>query len=193
LQFCKLKNDEELYLNGQFYINITERIQELNYAVKALQSDKFEIKQILNKENTITNYTYDMNKDNVVKIIINLNEKIDLSLPVYFNNDKNLKLKCKLIDYNYECELNKTFCETHCDMGSYEEKEYNINVLSKSEKSFLNISVYIKKKSSEDDVKDSLYFIIPCVIGCFLIVFVLAYFMTPTKNKDFQKINSSKD
>ena len=78
-------------------------------------------------------------------------------------------------------------------MGSYEEKEYNINVLSKSEKSFLNISVYIKKKSSEDDVKDSLYFIIPCVIGCFLIVFVLAYFMTPTKNKDFQKINSSKD
>ena len=192
-QFCKLKNDEELYLNGQFYINITERIQELNYAVKALQSDKFEIKQILNKENTMTNYTYDMNKDNVVKIIINLNEKIDLSLPVYFNNDKNLKLKCKLIDYNYECELNKTFCETHCDMGSYEEKEYNINVLSKSEKSFLNISVYIKKNSSEDDVKDSLYFIIPCVIGCFLIVFVLAYFMTRIKNKDFQKINSSKD
>ena len=197
-QFCKLQDNEILDLQGQFNIKVTERIQKLNYAVKIFDSNNFEIKQIINKERTKINYIFDIGKNNDIKIIINLNEEINISLPVYFNNDKTLNLKCEHNDKNYECTLNKTFCETHCNIGKNEEKKYQINVLSKSGNSFLNIDLYIKNSSNDnsddnDNNKDyTLVIVLPCVFVGLVIISIIIFFIIKKRWKEISVKEISK-
>ena len=106
-------------------------------------------------------------------------------LPVYFLDNKKQKvnLKCDLNNTNYECVLNKTFCETYCNIGKGEEKKFQINVLSKSEKSFLDIEVLIKNSEDEDKV-NILAIILPCVIGIILIIGVIIFFILRIRKKE---------
>jgi len=174
-QYCELKN-ETFESKGQYSIKVKERIQKMDYAVKIHESEKFEIIQFLNREETKTKYTFNVAKDNILKIIINLNEVIDFELPVYFGNTTDLKLKCEIHETNYECELNKTFCESYCKLQK-EEVKYEINVLSKSEKSVLNIEVYInsfEEKEQENDT-DILVIVLPCVFGAILIIGIVLF------------------
>ena len=184
-QYCKLKDDNNFNAQGQFSINVTERIQKMDYAVKIFKSNKFEIKQILNKAKTKTSYEFDINKENELKIILNLNENINFMLPVYFidNNNKKLNLKCGLNGINYECILNKTFFETHCNIGKGDERKFQINVLSKSEKSFLDIDILIKYSEDEEDV-NILAIVLPCVIGGILIIGVIIFCLLRSRKKE---------
>ena len=139
-QYCILKSDQSLESSDQYNIKVKERIQKMGYAVKVYESNKFEIKELLNKDKTSTKYSYNIAKDSTLKIILCLNEAINFDLPVYFENKKELNLKCQSHETNYECEINKTFCESHCKVGK-EEQKYKVNVLSKLEKSFLDIDI----------------------------------------------------
>ena len=159
----------------------------MDYAVKIFESNKFEIKQILNKidkTKTKTSYEFDINMENELKIILNLNENINFMLPVYFiDNNEKLNLKCDLNDTNYECILNKTFCETFCNKGKGGKKKFQINVLSKSEKSFLDIDFLIK--CSEDEVS-ILAIVLPCVIGGIIIIGVIIFYLLRSRKRKSQ-------
>jgi len=174
-QYCELKN-ETFKSKGQYSIQVKERIQKMDYAVKVHESEKFGIIQFLNREQTKTKYTFNVAVNNILKIIINLNEVINFELPVYFGNTTDLKLKCEIHETNYECELNKTFCESHCKLQK-EEVKYQINVLSKSENSFLDIEVYInsfEEEEKENDI-DILVIVLPCVFGALLIIGIVLF------------------
>ena len=116
-------------------------------------------------------------------------------LPVYFidnNNNEKLNLKCDLNDTNYECILNKTFCETLCNKGKGGKKKFQINVLSKSEKSFLDIDILIKYSEDEDDV-NILAIVLPCVIGGILIIGVIIFCLLRSRKKEIVKEEVSKE
>ena len=177
-KYCQLQQNKSLELFGKYNIKLDERIQKKEYAIKAKESNKFDIIQLYNETSTETKYSYDYGKSDSLKIIINLIEEIKFDIPVYFNNSKDLKLKCEVKDKNYECELNKTFCESYCTK-SKDEVKYKINILSKSEISFLEIDVGIKKSESEtssgDGDTDILVIVLPCAIAALLIIGIIVF------------------
>ena len=61
------------------------------------------------------------------------------------------KLNCETNNTNYECNINKTFCESNCKVN----ETYPINILSKSEEPFFKIEILIHNTTSSggDGVK----------------------------------------
>ena len=187
-QYCILKNNNSsLESSDQYNIKVKERIQKMDYAVKVNESSKFEIKELLDKTKTITKYSYNVAKDSTLKIILNLKEAINFDLPVYFENKKELNLKCQTHETNYECEINKTFCEKYCKAGK-EEQKYQVNVLSKLEKSFLDIEVDIKnetEKGGDNNGEETnvLAIVLPCVIGGIFIIAIVIFCIIRSKRR----------
>ena len=159
----------------------------MDYAVKVYESSKFEIKELLDKTKTSTKYSYNVAKDSTLKIILNLKEAINFDLPVYFENKKELNLKCQTHETNYECEINKTFCEKYCKAGK-EDQKYQVNVLSKLEKSFLDIEVDIKnetEKGGDNNGEETnvLAIVLPCVIGGIFIIAIVIFCIIRSKRR----------
>ena len=184
-KYCKLQN-QTIEPQGQYMINVKERIQKTNYAVKAHESNAFEIIQLFNKSKQQTDYTFNIGTENVLKIIINLNTAIDFALPVYFENKKELSLKCESKETNYECEINKTFCETNCKVEKDKQQQYKINIMSKSEKSILELGLIVKNEGGVspddggntdggkgDEDSDILIIVLPTVIGGLVIIAII--------------------
>ena len=193
-KYCRLKDIKTLETTGQYNIKVAERVQELNYAIKVFDSNKFEIKQFFDRNKSQSNYTFDLGKENTLKIILNLKEVIDFDLPIYFDDKKELKLNCGLVNNNYECEINKTFCESNCKVN----ETYPINILSKSEEPFFNIKVLIQNTTSgggddksdggkDDDssskTKKILVIVLPCVAGALVIIGVVIFLILRKKRK----------
>ena len=185
---CKLKDIKALETTGQYSIKVTERVQELNYAIKIFESNKFEIKQFLDRTKTQTSYTFDIGKADTLKIILYLNEEIHIDLPIYFDNKKDLKLKCKINNNNYECELNKTFCVSNCRV----DETYPINILSKSNEPFFNIKVLIQNTTSGSgdgsggsgsSGNKALVIALPIVAGVIVIVAIVIIIIVVKKRK----------
>ena len=143
-KYCKLKDIKALETTGNYSINVAERVQELKYAIKVFKSNEFEIRQFLDRTKTKTNYTFDLGKEDTLKITLYLNDKINDDLPIIFDNKEEIKLKCEISNNNYVCELNKTFCESNCRVN----ETHPINILSKSRETFLNITVLIHNTTS---------------------------------------------
>ena len=203
-KYCKLNDIKSLEKTGQYSINVEERVQELNYAIKVFESNKFEVKQFLDRSKTKTSYTFDLGKEDKLKIILNLNEEIKFDLPIYFNNSKELKLNCISNNHNYECDINKTFCESNCKVN----ETYPINILSKSEEPFFKIEILIRNTTSSgsDDKSDSgsdggkdsdsskggnktLVIVLPCV-GAALIIIVAIVIIVVIRKKRSSRLSS---
>ena len=194
---CKLNDIKSLESTGEYSIKVTERVQELKYAIKVFESNKFEIRQFLDRKKTKNSYTYDLGKEDNLKIILNLNETINFDLPVYFNNQEELKLKCAINNIDYECEINKTFCATNCKVDATG-KNYKVNILSKSKESFFDIDVLIKNTTSSQDTtggggNNTLVIVLPCVIVGVLIIAVIIFFICRKKRQTLTTDEVSKE
>jgi hypothetical protein len=177
--YCKLKNIEDLKATGKYSINVIERIQEINYAVKVCESRKFDIIQFLDRSQSQTSYTFDLRTQDTLKISLKLKESINFDLLAYFDNKKELKLKCALNNDNYECEINKTFCESNCIVDE-KGKKYPINFLSKSEEPYFKIEVLIQKSSG---INKTLAIVLPCVAVALIIIAIVVIFVIRKKRK----------
>ena len=178
IQYCQLKN-KTFEQKGQFNITVKERYQALNFAIKAYTSNNFQIKQLFDKENMKTSYNFNLAKGDIFKITIKFNEAIDFNLPVYFNDKKELLLRCQLHEKNYECEFNKTFCESNCKVGKDEQK-FQANIMSKSEQTILNLDIFIKNDSEEkqpEGKEANSVLVVVCVTVSIILALVITFFL----------------
>ena len=118
-------------------------------------------------------------------------------MPVYFNNQEELKLKCAINNIDYECEINKTFCESNCKVDATG-KNYKVNILSKSKESFFDIDVLIKNTTSSQDTtggggNNTLVIVLPCVIVGVLIIAVIIFFICRKKRQTLTTDEVSKE
>ena len=79
-KYCQLQQNKSLELFGKYNIKLDERIQKKEYAIKAKESNKFDIIQLYNETTTETKYSYDYGKSDSLKIIINLIEEIKFDI-----------------------------------------------------------------------------------------------------------------
>jgi len=204
-KYCELGNEKKIEKSGEYTLNISERIQKINYAIKVHQSKmkiytkKFEIDE--NKTNS--NYSFDYAENQKQNIEIHFLSEPDEKISVMNGNKTIHCVKNSLI---LECEVDKKIFEVDPnnpkEYRKYELKVYDLCGVEHYSLD-LNVKDSANKKPDEPSNNEQnnqnskgleTWVIIVIIVGVILVLAIVLFFIIRAcKKKNNIDVDSVKE
>ena len=185
-KFCKFKNEN--INEGKYDIEVKERIQRKNYAIKKqISKKKLQIynsdKELkIDEGKTKKDYEINYNTKSIETIII-----IFLQTPLgahVFNDNK--EIECKINELILQCVITKEVLPVD-EVKPKEYKKYELNVTDACYNKKYSINVSVKEgESDEDGEEETNYtwvYILVGVLGLIIIIVVIFFILKTLKRK----------